>query len=80
MDYVYDTTIKDKLLQIKNRDTEAIVQNISYSTTDAFKPISMNIFDINFELTWQGKRLLGIGGDNCPLADTNERCCRRVGK
>lgn len=62
-EYIYDSVIKDKLVQIKNIDTDEIIQEISYSSTDVFKPISMIIDKQNKSLTWQGKRLEKIGSD-----------------
>lgn len=62
-EYIYDSVIKDKLLLIKNVDTNEIKQQIVYSSTDVFKPTSMMIKNQSKSLTWQGRRLLKIGSD-----------------
>lgn len=60
-EYIYDSTIKDKLVKIINLDTNVNVQNIAYSSKDAFKPTSMIINGESKTLSWEGKRLKGIG-------------------
>ena len=62
-EYIYDSIIKDKLIQIKNVDTNEIIQEISYYSNDLFKPSSMTIEGQNKTLLWQGKRLVNIGSN-----------------
>lgn len=62
-EYIYDSTIKDKLVKIINLDTNVNVQNIAYSSKDAFKPTSMIINGESKTLSWEGKRLKGIGNN-----------------
>lgn len=60
---MYHSVIKDRLIKVKNYYTNEIIQEITYSNTDSFKPTNMIIKGQNKQLTWEGRRLKQIGNN-----------------
>ena len=63
--YTYDSTIKDKLLSMKEMKQGKSTAIIDYSTTNKFLPTKIKYGDGSTRhLSWQGKRLISITGSS----------------
>ena len=59
--YVYDQTVKDRLVQVINNSTGAVLRSFAYAGAYKGNPSSMTINGTSQNLVWSGRRLTGIG-------------------
>lgn len=62
-EYIYNSTVKDRLLQVKDLISGNIVQNITYDSKNLFNPKEMIIKGVKKSLKWNGNNLLKIGNN-----------------